>query len=33
MYFSKKEQGKLDRMVAKLRSDGVEDTPYKDKEW
>ena len=26
-------KGKLDRMVAKLQNNGVEDTPYKDKKW
>ena len=26
-------KGKLDRMVAKLQSNGVEDTPYEDKNW
>lgn len=26
-------QGKLDKMVAKLNKNGVEDTPYQDKEW
>ena len=26
-------QGTLDKMVAKLNSDGVADTPYQDKEW
>jgi len=32
-WFKKLWKGKLDRMVAKLQSDGVEDTPYEDKEW
>jgi len=26
-------QGKLDRMVSKLQAQGVEDTPYEDKNW
>lgn len=26
-------QGKLDKMVAKLNGNGVENTPYQDKEW
>ena len=26
-------QNKLDKMVSKLRSNGVEDTPYQDREW
>ena len=32
-WFKKMWKGKLDRMVAKLQSNGVEDTPYKDREW
>ena len=32
-WFKKMWKGKLDRMVAKLQSIGVEDTPYEDKEW
>ena len=32
-WFKKLWKGKLDRMVAKLQSRGVEDTPYEDKEW
>ncbi len=32
-WFKKMWQGKLDRMVAKLQADGVEDTPYEDKAW
>ena len=32
-WFKKMWQGKLDRMVAKLQSNGVESTPYEDKEW
>ena len=26
-------KGKLDSMVAKLQSQGVENTPYEDKSW
>jgi len=26
-------KGKLDRMVAKLQTNGVESTPYEDKNW
>jgi hypothetical protein len=26
-------QGRLDKMVAKLNGNGVENTPYQDKEW
>lgn len=26
-------EGKLDRMVARLQSDGVESTPYEDRVW
>lgn len=32
-WFKKLWKGKLDRMVAKLQRQGVEDTPYKDKKW
>ena len=32
-WFKKLWRGKLDRMVAKLQNNGVEDTPYQDKEW
>ncbi|MBE6580185.1 MAG: hypothetical protein E7650_01045 [Ruminococcaceae bacterium] len=32
-WFKKLWKGKLDRMVAKLQSNGVEDTPYEDKNW
>ena len=32
-WFKKMWKGKLDRMVAKLKSEGVEDTPYNDKRW
>lgn len=32
-WFKKLWKGKLDRMVAKLQSNGVEDTPYVDKNW
>lgn len=32
-WFKKLWKGKLDRMVNKLQSNGVEDTPYEDKEW
>lgn len=32
-WFKKMWQGKLDRMVAKLQANGVESTPYEDKEW
>ena len=32
-WFKKMWQGKLDRMVAKLQENGVESTPYEDKEW
>lgn len=32
-WFKKLWKGKLDRMVAKLQNNGVEDTPYEDKEW
>ncbi len=32
-WFKKMWQGKLDSLVAKLQSEGVESTPYEDKEW
>ena len=32
-WFKKLWKGKLDRMVAKLRDKGIEDTPYEDKNW
>ena len=32
-WFKKLWKGKLDRMVAKLQSKGVDNTPYDDKEW
>ena len=32
-WFKKMWKGKLDRMVKKLNDKGVEDTPYKDKNW
>ena len=32
-WFKKMWQGKLDRMVENLRKQGVEDTPYQDKNW
>lgn len=32
-WFKKLWKGKLDRLVAKLQSNGVKDTPYEDKEW
>ncbi|MBE5737150.1 MAG: hypothetical protein E7348_01990 [Clostridiales bacterium] len=32
-WFKKMWKGKLDRMVKKLQDNGVENTPYKDKEW
>lgn len=32
-WFKKMWKGKLDRMVANLNAEGVEDTPYEDKEW
>lgn len=32
-WFKKMWQGKLDRMVANLQANGVEDTPYKDINW
>lgn len=32
-WFKKIWKNKLDKMVSNLRSNGVEDTPYQDKEW
>jgi hypothetical protein len=32
-WFKKMWRGKLDRMVASLNADGVEDTPYEDRKW
>lgn len=32
-WFKKMWKGKLDRMVKKLQDNGVEDTPYNDKNW
>lgn len=32
-WFKKMWQGKLDKMVAKLQENGVESTPYEDKNW
>ena len=32
-WFKKMWKGKLDRMVAALREDGVESTPYEDKSY
>ena len=32
-WFKNMWQGKLDRMVAELQANGVEDTPYQDKDW
>ena len=32
-WFKNMWKGKLDRMVANLQSNGVEDTPYEDKKW
>ena len=32
-WFKKLWKGKLDRMVAKLQENGVENTPYEDKNW
>lgn len=32
-WFKKMWKGKLDRMVANLKANGVEDTPYKDRQW
>ncbi len=32
-WFKKMWKGKLDRMVKELRENGVEDTPYDDKQW
>ena len=32
-WFKKMWKGTLDRMVSKLQANGVEDTPYQDREW
>lgn len=32
-WFKKMWKGRLDRMVANLNAEGVEDTPYKDRNW
>ena len=32
-WFKKMWKGRLDRMVANLNAEGVEDTPYVDQEW
>ena len=32
-WFKKMWQGKLDRIVAKLQANGVESTPYNDRNW
>ena len=32
-WFKRMWQGKLDKMVARLNGNGVENTPYQDKEW
>ena len=32
-WFKKMWRGKLDRMVANLQAEGVEDTPYEDRNW
>lgn len=32
-WFKKLWKGRLDRMVAKLQENGIEDTPYEDKNW
>ncbi len=32
-WFKKMWQGKLDKMVAKLQSEGVKSTPYEDRKW
>lgn len=32
-WFKKMWKGKLDRMVKKLQDNGVENTPYEDKDW
>lgn len=32
-WFKKMWQGKLDRMVTRLQANGIESTPYEDKEW
>lgn len=33
VWFKKMWKGKLDRMVSKLQSEGIESTPYRDKNW
>lgn len=33
VWFKKMWKGKLDRMVANLQAEGVESTPYKDRNW
>lgn len=32
-WFKKMWKGILDRMIEKLKAEGIEDTPYKDKNW
>ena len=32
-WFKKMWKGKLDRMVANLKAEGVKDTPYEDRNW
>ena len=32
-WFQKLWRGPLDRLVARLRDEGVADTPYQDREW
>lgn len=32
-WFKKMWKGKLDKLVTKLQNEGVEDTPYQDREW
>lgn len=32
-WFKKIWKGRLDKMIVKLNNEGVEDTPYKDKDW
>lgn len=32
-WFKKMWKSKLDRMVANLNAEGVEDTPYEDRNW
>ncbi|MBU5626197.1 hypothetical protein KQI82_04580 [Oscillibacter sp. MSJ-2] len=32
-WFKKTWRGRLDRMIVKLKNEGVEDTPYQDREW